>query len=1472
MKNMLYMLLAFAFICSTGQGQKRDVQSVITHPMLFFSTSDIPQIVNRINQANSAASQLYANVVRQSNYFLTNPLFHPNEYPHNKAVFYHCILSLAFRYIVEKQNNVPNYIQWADRAKFLIFNPTDNNLPDVQRLIQQGIVYDNWPGRQSDPGRALSQQTISLSILYDWLYEQLDANQKLQIQNAIISDLAWTNNVPTYPSGIRAAFTREDAYRIRLEWAPPALLLGAMSIYGENTGYTTTQADADINAALDYEFRTSTSYINRYFSPYDGAHSDGITYPLWGGHLPTMMLDAWSKWDGANHWNDQNIKDRLSKMGEWLAYNVLPDPQTWPCSFNVLNDAYAWHYSPMSILLTLSTKYPEKTGINRWVFNHTIQNIQNLLQSVSFYSDQQEVAGCSMAFILPIIEGYTGSSSDAVEPSTLLPRSKDMIWNGEVHLRTSSNWGDANDIQFVLTSEPAVSPIGNATYQHHHDHPDKNHFTLSAFGDLYTHGYGYGNPEQAPEYHNQILIDDGTGGSNPHWKGEAYAGYLSGQISDGKIVQHATSSQFDFIHGDATRAYNELRWGVGQSPVIYSASNPGPNPLSFFNTVEWAHRYVTFSRSLDNIPAYFIIADDIQKDGNNHKYSWRFHSPKTRSISNPTQVRLSGTNGNYLDLWFTAASSLSQTESVLPQHQSSGSVAMPDADMTTPTTCDGYQLSATDKYTATPVINPYFHVALIPYKSGSGNATPTYTSLAITNGNVVSLAWSNGYTDYSVFKYQNSLQVSGQGVTTDAKLSRIRFVTSSGVVSSFIGAEGTTLTYNGQELINLYGQQGTVMKSGTNVDLTGSSVTYFRVYAPNATAVKLNGQSTGFVQVGNYVESNNVTVDRTWAGNISTQYPVTVAASKTLRIDPASTFKIGSGYGITVNGKLAAIGTTAQRITFTSSSAAPLPGDWQGIVCSGGGPDTLQYCDIKYAATGLSLTNTAANSYMYNDTISSSSYSGYGVFASNTGTASTALTMYKCGIKNNDGRALHINNAKVKVTYSRIENNTRQLITSAILVANGGIAYFDSCRIQNDNGAGIDVTGLNSKVSLSPDEIKGGYNTLYQHGVSEIYVHNSATAILGYTAAVAYCNCPGGNSGGSGLTLTAACPPGCTQQYNYYPRAGYNNIYNTYSYTGRLINNGNTGTQQARYNYWGTGPSGGFIGTVDTTYRLGGSIATPSRAVPIVIGTESNGGPLTRQAIAEWLFGLKQEVEAGSASAYEAMHFLSTHVGPGGEYENILPVSWDNFLSGVEASSVPARLRVLAATMRLKARMDRGEFTTALSLADNILSRNIDNDTWLFCQSRKIVASVAQGDLEGARSMFTSIRQRAIGIDTSTTRAIGEYLALAQIGAPGGTLSDPSKPLVDHTLLKPSAYALSQNYPNPFNPVTRIEYSLPEEVHVSIKIYDVLGQEVKTLVEGVQDAGYKSVTFDASSFPSGLYFYRLQAGRFNDIKKMMLLK
>ncbi len=88
----------------------------------------------------------------------------------------------------------------------------------------------------------------------------------------------------------------------------------------------------------------------------------------------------------------------------------------------------------------------------------------------------------------------------------------------------------------------------------------------------------------------------------------------------------------------------------------------------------------------------------------------------------------------------------------------------------------------------------------------------------------------------------------------------------------------------------------------------------------------------------------------------------------------------------------------------------------------------------------------------------------------------------------------------------------------------------------------------------------------------------------------------------------------------------------------------------------------------------------------------------------------------------------------------------------------------------------------------------------------------------------------------------------------------------------PKRLKLFQNYPNPFNPTTQISYALPDAGYVTLKIYDVLGREVATLVEEFKEAGYYEVEFNGSSLSSGVYFYKLTAGSYASVKKLLITK
>jgi hypothetical protein len=87
-----------------------------------------------------------------------------------------------------------------------------------------------------------------------------------------------------------------------------------------------------------------------------------------------------------------------------------------------------------------------------------------------------------------------------------------------------------------------------------------------------------------------------------------------------------------------------------------------------------------------------------------------------------------------------------------------------------------------------------------------------------------------------------------------------------------------------------------------------------------------------------------------------------------------------------------------------------------------------------------------------------------------------------------------------------------------------------------------------------------------------------------------------------------------------------------------------------------------------------------------------------------------------------------------------------------------------------------------------------------------------------------------------------------------------------------SSYSLSKNYPNPFNPSTIIKYSIPQSGYVSLKVFNLQGEEVAVLFEGNQSGGIYTVKFDAAGLSNGVYFYQLQSGSFRETKKLLLIK
>src|SRR3990172_4258947 len=174
-----------------------------------------------------------------------------------------------------------------------------------------------------------------------------------------------------------------------------------------------------------------------------------------------------------------------------------------------------------------------------------------------------------------------------------------------------------------------------------------------------------------------------------------------------------------------------------------------------------------------------------------------------------------------------------------------------------------------------------------------------------------------------------------------------------------------------------------------------------------------------------------------------------------------------------------------------------------------------------------------------------------------------------------------------------------------------------------------------------------------------------------------------------------------------------------------------------------------------------------------------------------------------------------------------------------------------------------------------------ETDSYGFEVERKLVTNPSQPATRNAEPVTSWSKVgfvKGAGISTSPREysfvdkvtVAGRYAYRLKQISQNGTFGYSGS--IETVISPPEDFALLNNYPNPFNPTTTIEYELPLEVKVNLVIYDNLGRQVRTLVENVQPAGYYKAVFDAQGLSSGMYYYRIVAGDFVKVKKLLFVK
>ena len=349
-----------------------------------------------------------------------------------------------------------------------------------------------------------------------------------------------------------------------------------------------------------------------------------------------------------------------------------------------------------------------------------------------------------------------------------------------------------------------------------------------------------------------------------------------------------------------------------------------------------------------------------------------------------------------------------------------------------------------------------------------------------------------------------------------------------------------------------------------------------------------------------------------------------------------------------------------------------------------------------------------------------------------------------------------------------------------------------------------------------------------------------------------------------------------------------NSIYNNST---RDVNSYINSTIWAQNNYWGGGQPNSYVD--GTSFLYIDPILTfdpwePSEA-PIsnqldiedlyIFVPESGSNPMSEpnSDFLDLLAGIMLERDGRINEAvlhYKQMVNRNVFVRPAltslvsiaNEYDRSDMLNYFEELLNNRADLKESLLKLLAAM-----HLHRGNYDETLNLYDEIIMEYGEGYEGVSARLDKFFAVINYGkNITGAANLLLEIESIKITDEELLIRKeFANYLLNGTIKLNKGTESINNG--TNNNGL-PKEFALFDNYPNPFNPTTTIEYSIPEASFVELKIYDILGGEVASLVKENKPSGKHSVKFSASNLPSGIYFYRIVSGNFTATKKLILLK
>ena len=589
--------------------------------------------------------------------------------------------------------------------------------------------------------------------------------------------------------------------------------------------------------------------------------------------------------------------------------------------------------------------------------------------------------------------------------------------------------------------------------------------------------------------------------------------------------------------------------------------------------------------------------------------------------------------------------------------------------------------------------------------------------------------------------------------------------------------------------------------------------------------------------------SGTLSQDETWCGVIDITGSVTIPVGISLDIFNGTTLNVDNNSSIYVYGTLNIQGVSPDNMVgFTRSGSS---GTWGSIIFDG----------------------SAASSSIINNSVI--------LYPSDIQCLNGADVTIQNSIIYNCTQGIYIYNSEPQILNNQIIEPTNNGIYGEASGKQPLIQGNKIIRTSSKNYQGIWFTNY-TQPFITHNDVSGFHHAVYLGGGT---VSSFTEAGVTSNPNNRLRNSRYGLTTGWGSTTLA----GVVSNYG-----GNNSIYNNSS---RDVYSYQSSTVWALYNYWGGGAANGFAdgsSYLYTSYWLDndpweGSSAPISKSGEVTdlvyfnpeLGSNPTGDP--NSDIGDLLAGLILERDGRINEAvlhYKQMVIRNSFIRPALTSLARITNRYDrNDLFNYFEQLVIDRAELKVILLRLLAAMhlNEGNYNETLNIFAEIILEYEEEYEGVSAILDKLFAVLNYGkNIRLASNLFMELESLRITDEELLTRLeFANYLLNGSATLNKGTESLSNG---NNDNERPKEFALYNNYPNPFNPTTTIEYSIKQDGLVSLKVYDVLGNEVVSLVNENKVAGNYSVQFDASNLPSGIYIYRLTSGQFTSSKKLILLK